>query len=166
MGSSLIVFQRLSKTLYVDRLQGVWFLYMSMLQLHRHTRKSLPFIFWSWCYDFFFFFFIFLSFPFKASWYSIRFLMTGFLNKITFIKTSSIQLLWFLDIKFESRTVAPITYAIYFFLFFPLFSFFLFTKFFFRFSLDLLFSGFLTYLILKLQNTKLVEQGNLILTGL
>lgn len=112
------------------------------------------------------FFFVFLSFPFKASWYSIRFLMTGFLNKITFIKTSSIQLLWFLDIKFESRTVAPITYAIYFFLFFPLFSFFLFTKFFFRFSLDLLFSGFLTYLILKLQNTKLVEQGNLILTGL
>jgi len=77
--------------------------------------------------------FVFLSFPFKASWYSIRFLMTGFLNKITFIKTSSIQLLWFLDIKFESRTVAPITYAIYFFLFFPLFSFFLFTMFFFVF---------------------------------
>jgi len=127
--------------------------------------KSLPFIIWSWCYDFFFLLFVFLSFPFKASWYSIRFLMTGFLNKITFIKTSSIQLLWFLDIKFESRTVAPITYAIYFFLFFPLFSFFLFTKFF-MFSLDLLFSGFLTYLILKLQNTKLVEQGNLILTGL
>ena len=92
--------------------------YMSMLQLHRHTRVFLL----SFYPDVMIFssFFVFLSFPFKASWYSIRFLMTGFLNKITFIKTSSIQLLWFLDIKFESRTVAPITYAIYFF-----FSFFL-----------------------------------------
>lgn len=43
-----------------------------------------------------------------------------------------------------------------------IFSFFLFTKFFW-FSLGLLFSGFLTYLILKLPNTKPVEQGNIIL---
>ena len=52
-------------------------------------------------------------------------------------------------------------------LFFSLFSFvqFLFIHYVF-FSVDLLFSGFLTYLILKLQNTKLVEQGNLFLTGL
>lgn len=160
MGSSLDS-QRLSKTLYVDWFQEVWFFNMSMLQMHRHTRVFLLILmlgFYPW-------FLSFLSFPFIASWYSIRFLMTGFLNKITFIKTSSIQLLWFLDIKFESRTVAPITYAIYFFFFFPLFSFFLFTMFF-LFSLDLLFSGFLTYLILKLQNTKLVEQGNLFLTGL
>ena len=148
---------------------------MSMLQMHRHTRFFLKKQLGSIRMNKFevpfdpdvrilSMIFVFLSFPFKASWYSIRFLMTGFLNKITFIKTSSIQLLWFLDIKFESRTVAPITYAIYFFLFFPLFSFFLFTMFFF--SVDLLFSGFLTYLILKLQNTKLVEQGNLFLTGL
>lgn len=163
MGSSLIVFQRLSKTLYVDQLQGVWFLICQCFSCTATQESSFyHLILMLW---FFLLFFVFLSFPFKASWYSIRFLMTGFLNKITFIKTSSIQLLWFLDIKFESRTVAPITYAIYFFLFFPLFSFFLFTKFF-MFSLDLLFSGFLTYLILKLQNTKLVEQGNLILTGL
>lgn len=161
MGSSLDS-QRLSKTLFVDWFQEVWFFSMSMLQMHSHTRVFLLILmlgFYPW-------FLSFLSFPFKASWYSIRFLMTGFLNKITFIKTSSIQLLWFLDIKFESRTVAPITYAIYFF-----FSFFLclvsfYSLCFFFFSLDLLFSGFLTYLILKLQNTKLVEQGNLFLTGL